>query len=220
MSRIGKYMRWSSFLWQRHVRGFSAPAIPDMDPEFLVRFTELLSRSRFYLEFGSGGSTLLAARLGVATLSVESDPYFARTMRAAIAPDAGVRIFHADIGWTEARGFPLLKRPTAARLARWSRYVRAPFEQLAMRGVFPDLILVDGRFRRACALESARRALLTGNEATLLFDDYRHRAGYHAVQPLLGTPTQIGRSALFAIGPGRSRPISEEDVSHALLETE
>lgn len=220
MSRIAKYVRWAAFLWHRHVTGFSAPAAPEMDPEFLERFTALLGDAQLYLEFGSGGSTLLAARLATPTLSVESDPVFARTIRRAIAPGAEVTVLHADIGWTEARGFPLLKRPTARRLDRWRRYIALPFDHLSRRAAFPDLILVDGRFRRACALESARQARLAGRSALLLFDDYRHRPGYHAVEPLLGAPTMIGRCALFDIGPGHGHPIGEDDVARALLETE
>jgi hypothetical protein len=52
----------------------------------------------------------------------------------------------------------------------------------------------------ACALESARRAFTEGNSATLMFDDYELRPYYHAVEEFLGTPTMVGRAAMFNIG--------------------
>ena len=40
--------------------------------------------------------------------------------------------------------------------AKGTRYINAPFNAIATE--FPDLIFVDGRYRVACALESANRA--------------------------------------------------------------
>ncbi len=220
MSRFSHWAELSKFLFHRHFSGIVAPDEPDMEPELLESLVSLLSTSALYLEFGSGGSTIRAGRAGIPTVSVESDPYFARAMRKATAGFPDVAILYTDIGRTELRGFPLIKRPTPRRIDRWRNYIRRPFEHLSRQGRFPDLILVDGRFRRACALECARQALLTGATATLLFDDYRDRPNYHRVEPFLGTPLAMGRAALFRIGPGVTRPVDEAEVSRALLEME
>lgn len=220
MNGLSRKAELLKFLVQRHFVGIKAPVAPDMEPILLDKLDQLLSASAFYLEFGSGGSTVHAARAGIPTLSVESDPYFARAMRRETAGCRDLTILHADIGFTGPRGFPLVKRAGPRRVAKWRNYISQPFDHLARRDVFPDLILVDGRFRRACALESARQAALSNASAILLFDDYRDRPSYHRVEKWLGAPLAIGRAALFRIGRGRSPAISEADVSQALLEME
>lgn len=220
MNRIARWAELSRFLLRRHSSGIVAPTEAEMEPALLETLDMLLATSALYLEFGSGGSTIHAGRAGIPTISVESDPYFANAMRAATANFPNVMLLHADIGLTGQRGFPLIKRATPRRIDKWRSYIRQPFEHLSRQGRFPDLILVDGRFRRACALESARQALLTGATANLLFDDYRDRPNYHRVEPFLGTPIAVGRAALFRIAPGMTRPIDEAEISGALLEME
>ena len=65
---------------------------------------------------------------------------------------------------------------------------------------FPQFILVDGRYRVACALESARRANMASAAAVLMFDDYAARPFYHEVEKHLGAPELVGRAAIFQIG--------------------
>lgn len=188
------------FLYQQRVAGFSVPAEPQFDPPSTLLFFELLDQARGYLEFGAGGSTFAAARRGIETLSIESDPWFAAAVRQGLPAGARSRVLAAPIGFTREWGYPVFKRPTPARLRRWRRYIEMPFEELARGGGFPDLILVDGRFRRACALESARQAHLAGRTATLFFDDYAERTPYHAVEHYLGAPRMAGRAAVFRLG--------------------
>ena len=65
---------------------------------------------------------------------------------------------------------------------------------------FPDFILVDGRYRVACALESARPRVYARASSKLLFDDYALREQYHVVEKYIGPPQRIGRAALFTVG--------------------
>jgi hypothetical protein len=200
--QLGFVRRTSNFLYVQRVKGFPLPSAPGLDAASLQRFRAELSAAEVYLEFGSGGTTLLADRLGVETVTVESDRYFAKAMKAALR-GTNVTILTPNIGITERWGRPIFNKPTARRLKRWRSYVDEPFACLR---AFPDLVLVDGRFRVACALESARQAYLRGCTATLIVDDYAARPRYRVVEQWLGKPEMAGRAAVFEIG---SRAVPE-----------
>lgn len=190
------------FLIHQRLRGFDVPQEPHFDPESLAAFEPLLRASASYLEFGSGGSTMLANRYGVPTLTIESDPYYARSVREALADDVLARVLVADIGITVQWGAPLMKRPTNRRVRRWRKYVDAPFQpHVSEAHEFPDLILVDGRFRVACALRSAKEASARNRPITMCIDDYADRPWYHAVEEFLGHPRMAGRMAIFQCDP-------------------
>lgn len=200
-----------SFFYAQRIKGFDPPGAPSLDDETLAFLTTALGHTSLYLEYGSGGSTVLASNLGVRTISVESDPYYARAVRKAV--NGATTILTPNIGITGPWGWPLFKRPTKRRLARWQSYVDAPWPII---GSFPDLIMVDGRFRVACALESARQARLHGATATLLFDDYATRTPIIRSSAILALPNALAgrlcspsaivtcRRAMRAI---RSRPL-------------
>lgn len=190
--RLGRF-----FINQRLI-GFSSPDRPHMDEASEARFERELGNSRAYLEFGTGGSTVSADRLRKPTRSVDCDPYYVAAVRKALRPDTIVDIITVDIGITREWGKPLFRQRTPARLRRWSRYAEAPFERAWPNG-FPDFVLVDGRFRVACALESARQARLAGAATTIMVDDYEDRPAYRAIEAYLGAPERVGRSAMFFV---------------------
>ena len=179
------------FLYVQRVRGFSPPGDePLMDSAGVARFRSEVTRATRYVEFGSGGSTVMVDRLGIPAVSVENDRFYAKAVATRLG-QGRVRQVVIPMGLTREWGFPLRPSPSAA-----ARYVSAPWED----GVFPDLILVDGRYRIACALESARRAFAAGARPLLMFDDYVPRPHYRVVEDHLGTPELDGRAALFRLG--------------------
>lgn len=208
------------FLKLQRVSGFNAPREPHLDDAATQLFTELLAECTAYLEFGSGGSTVLADKLNKKTLTVESDRYYANVVRNSLRKPSQVEIMDINIGLTGPWSYPIFDWPTARRIRRWSLYVRKPFEVLESQGWFPDLVLLDGRFRRACALETARIALEGGRTLKLMFDDYYSvdRAHYHEVERWLGKPQCAGRAALFDIDGARSDIPSKEDVANAVMD--
>ncbi|UYV39151.1 hypothetical protein N4R57_09180 [Rhodobacteraceae bacterium D3-12] len=149
------------------------------------------------LEYGSGGSTVLAGEMpGKRVFSVESDKGWAEMMTGWFAdnkPAAKVRVIHADIGPTVEWGHPEDDRA-------WKRYAKYP---LAVwegdRMGQPDVVLVDGRFRLGCVLATAFH---TQKPVPLLFDDYAQRKHYHVIEEVVGAPQEIiGRMARFEIHP-------------------
>jgi hypothetical protein len=104
MNRVRRIKELASFLYAQRVKGFEAPDHPHMDAPSYERFMALLRNTSLYLEFGSGGSTVEAARLGIETICVESDRFYAKVIRDKIGAAAPVKIIDADIGETEAWG--------------------------------------------------------------------------------------------------------------------
>ena len=212
MGSLGSVRQFISFkLAQR--RGFEVPDEPHFDPASMPMFMDLLGAATSYLEYGSGGSTIVATRMKVPTVTVESDRLFARAVMKRIAPDAPHRMLVANIGMTREWGVPVFKTPTRSRLARWRTYVDLPFEAMGADAIFPDLVLVDGRFRQACALETARQARLRGAATTIFVDDYQGRS-YHSVERYLGKPEMAGIAAIFRTGSHTAEvPVAAVDVA-------
>ena len=195
------------FFYIQRIKGFDPPSDePFMDAEGVARFRQELSRATRYIEFGSGGTTVLADRAGLDTISVENDRFYARAVASRLH---GGRVHQVvvDNGLTREWGFPLFSGVRKAEA-----YVSAPFG----KAPFPDFILVDGRYRVACALESARQAQVRGMSATLMFDDYAGRPHYHAVETHLGPPEMAGRAAVFRIG---SQVLPRSAVEEALADS-
>lgn len=205
------------FLNYQKTEGLNVPDAPHFDPASLPFFMDALDKARSYLEFGSGGSTREVARRNIPAVSVESDFRFAQAVRSAISPAASVQVLDADIGITTSWGEPLFNAPRYGRPKRWRNYLDPAFVKVRELVHFPDLVLVDGRFRRACALETARQALLAGASTQIFFDDYDGRPFYHPVEDYLGSPKMVGRAAIFSIaGSLPGRPIVPADVDLAL----
>jgi hypothetical protein len=165
---------------------------------FAPKETALLKRyyaaAETILEYGSGGSTVLAARWGRRTFSVESDKAWADRIAAHVAPISDqVTIHYAGVGPTGLWGVPVKSRfyPQFHRYAL-SVWDRPDFVQ-------PDLVLIDGRFRAACLVAVMLR---TTKPVTVLFDDYRLRQYYHGVERLARKEEMARRMARFTVTPG------------------
>lgn len=153
------------------------------------------------LEYGSGGSTMFAAGLkGKTVYSVESDPEWARRMRAELdAADlpSPVTIHHVDIG-------PIGKWGRPVDTAHWSRFHRLPLSVWDLPDFrHPDAVLVDGRFRAACFVATCLRI---SRPVTLLFDDYATREIYARVERIAPPREVVGRMAVFDLVPGLVTP--------------
>lgn len=159
---------------------------------------EAYSRADVILEYGSGGSTVLAAQLpNTHVTSVESDKGWWRMMMEWFEghpahATSSVDMLYADVGPTKEWGHPKDDRA-------WKRFADYPLAVWAMEGFkHPDVVLVDGRFRVGCALATAFNIT---RPVTLLFDDYAKRSNLHQVEEFLGTPTLTGRMAVFDLTP-------------------
>ena len=181
----------------------AVPARPELTlpPDEAEAVRAAFERAGTILEYGSGGSTVMAAEMpGKTVVSVESDAAWARGMQAWFAdhpPAEGttIEVLWADIGPTKEWGHP-------AEDSGWRRYARYPLKVWERAGFAPEVVLVDGRFRVGCALAALFRAPAP---LTLMFDDYAPRHHYHVVEDYLGRPDMVGRMAVWKVTP-RSVP--------------
>jgi hypothetical protein len=148
------------------------------------------------LEYGSGGSTVLAAEMpGKTVFSVESDAAWLAGMQDWFAhnpPRAQVHLHHANIGPTREWGYP----GSDASFRRWPSYPVSVWDLPEFR--HPDVVLIDGRFRAACFLTTLFRIT---RPVRVLWDDYTGRPEYHAMEAFSPRTGTIGRMAVFDARP-------------------
>lgn len=183
-----------------------APTLPVLTfpPQETEAITAFYAKASVILEYGSGGSTVLAAQQpGTTTFSVESDAQWAMQLQAALNGIAGsgtVHLHPVDIGPTGEWA-----RPTDQ--SRWRSFIHYPTSVWDRPDLLPpDLVLIDGRFRVGCFLATLMNIT---QPTTILFDDYRDRSHYRVVEELLRPARMIGRMALFEAHP---RPLSSRDI--------
>jgi len=216
LARCGELIQF--FVAQR-LAGFAILDEPYLDGQSLGVFKSALEDCRFYLEYGSGGSTILAARLQKRFISVDTDPYFLESVRKKIgelAPDQ--HLVHADVGLTGPWGTPFWRRLTPHTLNKWTNSLEAPWRYMQSREgqdhpMLPDLILIDGRFRVAATLVCC--AHLTASPGTRIFvDDYAESPHYHVIEKYATLTATAGRIAIFQAAP----LTSIEDLRTAIAE--
>ena len=171
-------------------------ALPHMEKEGIDLLEEHLKKTKIFLEYGSGGSTVFAAKLGVKTIySVDSDNNFLDAVHNKIAllyPSVEVKTHFVNIGKTKDWGHPVNKE----HADHWPNYCVAPWQEIIKSNNYPDLILIDGRFRVACFLACL---ILAKHRTIILFDDYTNRSEYHIVEKYLRPNKTSGRMAKFIV---------------------
>jgi hypothetical protein len=176
---------------------------PAMTSDELRLFTAFLTDCDDYVEFGSGGSTVLAAGLvGRSVTSIDSSVEWLDRVKAACLEQktkVQPKLIHIDIGPTGEWGFPV----DAACKPRWADYHAKIWEQRVTRKA--DLYLVDGRFRVACGLQVLLHA---GPEAHFLVHDFADRPQYHVIREFACAIATTERLTVF-------RPRSDFDRSAA-----
>jgi hypothetical protein len=150
------------------------------------------------LEYGSGGSTVMASELpGKTVFSVESDQAWLRMMHGWLAQNRPAQGTRVEIIWSNVGETGDWGRPVND--AGWRHYADYPLAIWQREDfVQPDVVLVDGRFRPGCAMATA---FCTARPVTVLVDDYKRRKSYHAIEEFLGAPRLIGRMAEFEVAP-------------------
>jgi hypothetical protein len=198
--------RWreiAAFQFVRHWHGIDVSDRPSFDAGGYRQFAETIGRSRIYIEYGSGGSTVMAARVVDRLVSVENDSRFQSAVKQRLRDcprrPAQLQLIDVDIGVTGEWGTPFYTTRTADRTMRWRRYSTAPWDCFNDGDPEPDAILIDGRFRVACVLYSLLR-LSESSPCVILFDDYGDRPWYAEVERHAMLVSMEGRMAVFRKG--------------------
>ncbi len=165
--------------------------------------TDALQNAKNYLEFGSGGSTYTSLLYSNANIvSVESDPEWLDYMRKwrLIRNNENKRLilYHANIGKTTEGGYPINKEKDASFID----YSKKVFKD------FPrdyDVVLIDGRFRTACALQTI---LNTKDDVLILWHDFTNRPYYHEILKFLEIKKNTGTMVLLT----KKKNINKKEV--------
>jgi hypothetical protein len=195
-------------------KNYAVPDTPFMPERNVNALAEAMRGAACYLEYGAGGSTVLASEIGVPNIvSIESDRAWRDRVSDKVAGigHPGLNIVHVDIGPTKRLGYP---RGDAFSL-NFRNYPQAGWRRCGEAGLSPDLVLIDGRFRLACILA----ALLNAKPGCkVLLDDYRHRRHYHRVERFAEPIRMIGRMAEFMVAEDLPHGDIEQALEGAVLD--
>jgi hypothetical protein len=190
--------RTAKIVIANRVRHFDVPSEPNFDEAAAAYFRRQIGSVRNYLEYGAGGSTIFANKLVNTLVSVDSDASLLADVRRKLAAEsrrAVTKLVHVNIGLTQDLGMPVFTKPTRRRVRRWEDYPTAPWRFFRSIAQQPDLILVDGRFRVACVLESLL-SLSPLSTTQILLDDYAERPYYQVVERFADLE-MVGRMAVL-----------------------
>lgn len=156
-------------------------------------FRRLLEQATGYFEYGCGGSTAIANGMPnlLRIASVETDFEWAQRVHE-VCPD--VNMIWVDIGPTKEFGQPVDEK---LRIG----WPRVPEVWLIAEQSY-DLVLIDGRFRVACA---ALICLHPNHVKRICFDDFTSRPQYHAILPFIDILETVDTMIVFQPKVGLDR---------------
>ena len=150
---------------------------PWMKDSEICLFRKYLSKAINYYEFGSGGSTYIASEYeNIQRITSVESLYDWITKISEEEPikkridDETLKIIYIDVN-AKKLGKPRNKE----KIDNWPLYSQS----ILTIDYTPDLILVDGRFRVASALQSYKKL---ADDGFLIIHDYTNRPQYHIIE--------------------------------------
>jgi hypothetical protein len=178
-------------------------------------FEELLHTANFYLEWGSGGSTLAALKSNAQQIvSVETDRAWIEQLYQhdeIVRAVANNRLIfrYVDVGPVSEWGVPT----GTEKIRNWPRYGLEPFIATDLNF---DVILVDGRFRVHCLLAAANCA---PDGAKIFLHDYATRHSYTVADKYFDKVDQIDSAVVLTRRTNINRRSLYIDLMTFLFET-
>ncbi len=162
---------------------------PTYDVKKKLNFSNILENQFFfkslkscdtYLEFGSGNSTLMAKLLHKKFYSVESDKNFYFFMKKKFNLN---NYFLRDLGFVKYYSIPLFFKMRKKILKKKAlKYSNDILNVMSKKKIFPDLILIDGRYRVLTALCIHQYLRRNKKKSLIIIDDYKERKFYHILK--------------------------------------
>ena len=164
-----------------------------------IFFTRKIKNTKIYLEYGSGSSTLFVndycnKNIDFKYVSVDSDRDFYNFLKKKITRK---NYYLYSLGYVYFYSRPILFFLRKFFLKRKAKiYAGKVLEYLEKEKLFPELILIDGRYRVLCALYCYKFIKKNNIKTTLLVDDYVGRPSYYVLEKLFFSK-KIGRMGIF-----------------------
>tara|TARA_B100001121_G_C18568276_1_gene563752 strand:+ start:81 stop:743 length:663 start_codon:yes stop_codon:yes gene_type:complete len=138
-------------------------------------FKKNLEKCEFFLEYGSGNSTLLANKLKKKFISIEADKSFFNYIRKEKEISD---IKYVNIGPTKYFSYPIL--PYFLIQKKVDYYCKCLNSFFLKEKKVPDLILIDGRYRSMVTLNIIRFLIKEKirKNVLIIIDDYKSREKY------------------------------------------
>ncbi len=163
-----------------------------------VLFCSFLGVADRYLEFGTGGSTCLAAaRVRQSLVSVDSSADWMRKVAETCAEQTQwlmPEMVLIDLGPIGQWGYPA----SAESRPRWPWYHQLVWDRPGIANT--DVYFIDGRFRVACAMQVLLRCR---PDAVLLMHDFGNRPQYHVVRDVAREIASVDTLSVFQRRPGQ-----------------
>lgn len=157
--------------------------IPMMTQEEILLLKSILENSKEYFEWGVGGSTTLAHNCGVGLIQgIDSSKEWIQKVTSSIDDQSRLNIVYINIGPVKRFGYP---KSNLYKLF-WPRYSKAIWNVAKS----PDLILIDGRFRVACAIQTVLFCVKNKLNPKILLHDI-NRDEYEVIYRLMNPLDKI-----------------------------
>ena len=150
-------------------------------------FKNLLKKSNYYFEYGSGSSTLYANNKKKNYISIELDKLFYKKIKKITNNE---KIKFVNVGIVGEYSYPLF-----IQKKKFLNYIKS-IELYSRKKKFPDFILIDGRFRVACLLFIFSILKKKKIKTNILLDDYHNRPHYSVIKNFYKIK-KIGRMAIL-----------------------
>jgi len=149
-------------------------------------FLHELRKSKIYLEYGTGASTILANKEKKEYFAIEGDRNFYKFMKKKIK-NHSIRL--KSLGIVKNFCIPIkskfnydYRKLSIDERYRIKNYCNGILEEFEKKKIIPDLILVDGRYRKLTGLYLYNFFKNKKNNFKIIFDDYLGRDYYHELE--------------------------------------
>ena len=167
-------------------------------------FYKNLKKCKNYLEYGSGSSSLLAHKNKKKFLSIETDKSFFNLIKNKIKKSA----IYIDMGPTKYDAIPILSPLVLKNKIRIYAEAINLFHKTFRN--FPDLILIDGRFRVYVTLhiiDYLYNSCELKGTTTIIIDDFKTRSDYKILDSIIKIE-KIERFAVIKLSDKNIKKIS------------
>ena len=156
-------------------------------------FLRNLKHCKFYFEYGSGNSTIIAHKLKKIYLSAESDKNFSLYLKEKLR----LNILENNFGLVKFYSRPLFEKIRKNELKNKSLKYAKSIKTFIRKYKFPDLILIDGRCRVLCAIMIHKELdNYKKKKFLIILDDYKNRDHYSIINKFFYVK-KLGRFAVI-----------------------